>query len=95
MRICSRVRHLRATKPSVHKLKGHMAPARVFKLNAERFEWEATMVAIDDLPRQALAVALGVVGLILLPVALMVVLFLGTAVLHFLIWIHVLKLHKY
>ena len=83
MRICSRVRHLKTAKPSVHKLKGHMAPAKIYRINTDRFEWEATMAAIDDLPRQALAVALGVVGLILLPVALMVVLFLGTAVLHF------------
>jgi hypothetical protein len=83
MRLRSRVRHLRANKPSVHKLKGHMAPARVYQLNAERLEWEKTMAAIDDLPRQALAVAMGVIALILVPIALMFVLFVGTAVLHF------------
>ena len=83
MRICSRVRHLRSDKPATHKLKGHMAPAKIYQLNTERFAWEATMAAIDDLPRQALAVAMGVVALVLLPVALMFVLFVGTAVLHF------------
>ena len=83
MKICSRVRHLRSAKPSTHKLKGHMAPARVYRINTDRFEWEKTMAAIDDLPRQALAVAMTVVALVLLPVALMVVLFVGTAVLHF------------
>jgi hypothetical protein len=60
-----------------------MAPARVYRINTDRFEWEKTMAAIDDLPRQALAVAMTVVALVLLPVALMVVLFVGTAVLHF------------
>jgi hypothetical protein len=83
MRICSRVRHLKTAKPSVYKLRGHMAPARIYQINTDRFEWEAAMAKIDDLPRQALAVAMGVIGLILLPVALMVVLFVGTAVLHF------------
>jgi hypothetical protein len=83
MRICSRVRHLRSAKPSVYKLKGHMAPSRVYVLNKDRFEWEKTMAAIDDLPRQALAVAMGVIALILVPIALMFVLFVGTAVLHF------------
>jgi hypothetical protein len=82
MRIKAKAQGFRGTTP-VYKLRGHMAPARIYQLNADRFEWEATMAAIDNLPRQALAVAMGVVGLILLPIALMFVLFVGTAVLHF------------
>ena len=82
MRIKARAQGFRGTTP-VYKLRGHMAPARVWQLNADRFAFEATMAAIDDLPRQALAVAMGVIALILVPIALMFVLFVGTAVLHF------------
>lgn len=80
MRICSRVRHLRATKPSVHKLKGHMAPSRIYILNKDRFDFENTMVNID---RCIIAFFLVPVLLFVVPVALMAVVFISTAVLHF------------
>jgi len=79
MRIKARAQGFRGTTP-VYKLRGHMAPARVWQLNADRLNFEATMATVD---RCVLAFFLVPTLLFLVPVALMVVLFLGTAVLHF------------
>jgi hypothetical protein len=79
MRIKAKAQGFRGTTP-VYKLRGHMAPSRIYILNKDRFNFENTMVNID---RCIIAFFLVPTLLFLVPVALMAVVFLSTAVLHF------------